>query len=196
VEPSSSRNPGTIRVWSIQHADCWELFQKQGFLRADGRRVSRHFLPAYRWLMEQMRERLPGYTGGFPVWFWSSPKPDLRQHGHLAPGVHGVRIELELPRERALLLDFETWHCVLNRWHLSRSWRESADWDRRTKGFDRCRATLPPPFEQELRTTWERIFDFELLRRTRIWGPIKQIQGVTGYVRLDEVRSVRDFTGR
>jgi hypothetical protein len=101
-----------------------------------------------------------------------------------------------LPRERTLLLDFETWHCVLNRWHLSRSWRESKDWDRKTKGFDQFRATLPPLLEQELQATWERVFDFELLRRTKMWGPIEEIQGVTEYVRLDEVRSVREFVGR
>jgi hypothetical protein len=29
-----------------------------------------------------------------------------------------------------------------------------------------------------------------------MWGPIEEIQGVTEYVRLDEVRSVREFVGR
>jgi hypothetical protein len=131
-----------------------------------------------------------------PVGFWYSPKPDLRQCGHVARGVHAVRIDLELPRERALLLDFETWHCVLNGWHLSRSWRESREWDRKTKGFDPLRAPLQPVLEQELRATWERIFDFDLLRRAKMWGPIAKIQGVTEYFRWEDVRSIREFVGR
>jgi hypothetical protein len=188
--------PGTIRVWSIQQAECWEVFQKRGVLWADGRRVLRHFRPAYRWLTSQMRERVPGYAGGLPVWFWCTPRPDLRKRGHLPSGVRGVRIELELPRERALLLDFETWHCVLNRWHLSSSWRESRDWDRKTKSLDLFRAPLPPLLEQELQATWERVFDFHLLRRAKMWGPIDKIQGVTEYVRLEEVKSVREFVGK
>lgn len=86
-----------------------------------------HFRPAYRWLMSQMKERVAGCRGLWPIWFWHSPKPDLRHSAHLPRGERGVRLELELPRDRTLLLDFETWHAVLNRWHLSQSQRESEE---------------------------------------------------------------------
>jgi hypothetical protein len=85
---------------------------------------------------------------------------------------------------------------VLNGWHLSRSSRESDEWDRRTEEFDRLRRPLPPDLEAELRSTWDRVFDLELLKRARIWGPINRIQGVTEYIRLDEVRQVKEFAGR
>jgi hypothetical protein len=185
-----------VRVWSIQNAGCWDLFQNQGFLRADARRIPRNFRPAYQWLIAQMHQRIPGYSGGAPVWFWHSPKPDLRKRGHLPSGVQGVRIELELPFERVLLLDFEAWHCVLNRWHLSRSWRESREWDRKTKDFGPNWNPLPPPLGAELQSTWQRVFDFDLLKRAKMWGPIDRIQGVTEYVRLEEVRSVSLFKSR
>jgi hypothetical protein len=185
-----------MRVWTIQRAGCWELFQKRGVLRGDGRRVCHHFRPAYRWLMTQAHQRLPGYQGGFPIWFWHSPKPDLRHSAHVPRGERGVRIEIEIPRDRMLLSDFNTWHCVLNRWHLSRSWRESRDWDRRVKGYDQFIGPLPPLLEAELQATWDRVFDFDLLRRARIWGPIDQIQGVTEYVMLTEVRRIEEFIGR
>ena len=146
--------------------------------------------------MEQMARRVPGYTGGFPVWFWHSPKPDLRCAGHRSAGERGVRIELELPRERVLLFDFQSWHCVLNRWRLSLSERESKEWDRRTKGLDQHRAPLPAPLEAELQATWERVFDLDRLRCARLWGPINEIQGVTEYVRLEEVRGVTEFLAK
>jgi hypothetical protein len=172
------------------------LFQKRGVLRADGRRVFRDFRPAYAWLMAQMHKRVPGYGGGFPVWLRICPKPDMRRSAHLPRGTRGVRIEMELLAERVLLSDFETWHCVLNRWHLSSSWRESRDWDRRTANMNQFIGPLPPELERELQMPWERVFEFDLLRRSRLWGPINKIQGVTEYVRLEEVVAVREFVAR
>ncbi len=186
----------TLRAWTIQAVAVWERFQQCGVLHADGRRICRHFRPAYRWLMEQMAQRIPDYSGCFPIWFWHSPKPDLRHGGHLASGECGVRIELELPRERVLLFDFQTWHCVLNRWHLSLSRRESREWDRKTKGFDQHATPLPPPLEAELQASWERVFEFDRLRRTKLWGPVEEIQGVTECVLLEEVRRADEFAGR
>jgi len=84
-----------------------ECLQRRGVIRGDGRRVCHHFRPAYKWLTGQMHRRVPGYSGAFPVWFWFSPKPDLRQSALLARGERGLRIELELPREVVLLSDFE-----------------------------------------------------------------------------------------
>ena len=186
----------SMRVWTIQRAACWERFQERGILRGDGRRVCHHFRPAYRWLMTQAHRRLPGYKGGFPIWFWHFPKPDLRHDAHVRRGERSVRIELEIPRARVLLLGFQTWHCVLNRWHLSCSRHESREWDRKVKGFNQFLGPLPPILEAELQSTWERVFDLRLLRRTRMWGSIDEIQGVTEYVMLTEVRRIDKFIGR
>lgn len=187
---------GTIRVWTIQPAAWWRSLRTRGMLHGDGRRIYGHFRPAYRWLMRQMVIRVPGCRGRAPIWVWQSPKPDLRHVAHLPRGEPGVRVELELPCNRVLLFDFETWHCVLNRWHLSLSWRESREWDRRIKGLDQYRTLLPEPFESELQAAWERVFDLARLRRTKLWGPIDKVQGVTEYVRLDEVKRVEEFIAR
>ena len=189
-------NDATVRVWTIQPIAWWRLLQTRGMVSGDGRRVDPHFRPAYKWLMLQMASRIAGYRGRFPIWAWQSPKPDLRRSAHLPRGEAGVRVELELPMVRVLLLDFQTWHCVLNRWHLSLSSREDREWDRKSKGFDQYREPLPEPFESELKATWERVFELERLRRTRLWGPIDSIQAVTEYVRLDEVRSIEKFVAR
>jgi hypothetical protein len=184
-----------LRVWTVQRRGWWESLERRRVLYGDGRRVSRGFRPAYRWLMRQMRARIPGYRGGFPVWVWHSPKPDLRRAGHLRPDERGVRVELELPRTSVLLLDFETWHCVLNRWHVSLSWRDSRAWDRRVEALPQW-WSLPPRMEAELEASWERVFDLETLRRAKLWGPVDRIQGVTEFVRLDDVRSVDGFVSR
>lgn len=145
--------------------------------------------------MGQMYRRLPGYSGRVPslALVFSKTGSALRR---ASTPRRGVRIELELPSDRVLLLDFETWHCVPNRCYLSRSWRESREWDRKTRGFDQFRAELPATLEAELQSTWERVFDFDLLRRARMWGPIDRIQGVMEYVLLDEVRQVIEFVAR
>jgi hypothetical protein len=185
-----------LRVWTIQGASWWRALQQRGVIHGDGRRVCHHFRPAYSWLRVQMYRRIRSYNGAFPVWFWYSPKPHLRHGGHLERGERGLLIELELPRDLVLLFDFETWHCVLNRWHLSLSWRESREWDRRTRGLDQFRSVLPTPLEAELQATWERVFDMDLVRRTKLWGPTDSIQGVAERVLLNEVRDVREFVAR
>ncbi len=40
------------------------------------------------------------------------------------------------------------------------------------------------------------VFDVELFRRAKVWGPIGEIQAVTEYVLLNEVRRVKEFVGR
>ena len=192
----ASYGTGTTRAWTIQRPSWWRTLQERGEIRGDGRYVCHHFRPAYKWMMEQMRRRVPGYGGGFPIWLWHTPKPDLRHSGHLARGEQALRIELELPREIVLLSDFETWHCVLNRWHLSLSWRESREWDRRTKDYDQFRQTLPPSLEAELQATWDRVFDLDLVHRTKLWGPVDHVQGVVDRVLLTEVCNVREFVSR
>lgn len=181
---------GSIRVWTIQHADCWERLQPDGLLRGDGRHVWPEFRCAYRWLMRQMADRIPDYGGGYPVWFWHSPKPDLRHAAHLQRGAHGVRIEAELPAGRVLLLDFDAWHCVLNHGPLSLTWREDRNWDKRMAHL------LPGACEKELRGTWERVFDLDALNRSTLWRPVRYIQGIVEYIRLNEIVRIDRFTAR
>ena len=169
----------TLRVWTIQHIEAWEPFQRDGVLKGDGRRIFPEFRPAYHWLKDQMARRIAGYSGGYPVWLWYVPKPDLRSSGHLPRGASGVRIELEIPRSRILLMDFQAWHCVLMGQYLALSSPEDREWGKR-----------------EVRHSWERIFDLPALNRSHLWRPVRQIQGVTEYVRMEEVTEIRPFTAR
>ena len=44
--------------------------------------------------------------------------------------------------------------------------------------------------------SWERVFDIESLRRSRLWGPSLDLQGVVEEVRIAEVTRVDQFTAR
>jgi hypothetical protein len=184
---------GSIRVWTIQHADWWERLRCGRLLRGDGRRVWPEFRSAYRWLMQQMAKRVPDYGGGYPIWFWHSPKPDLRHRAHLPPGAYGVRIEAQLPVGRALLLGFDAWHCVLNHWRLSLTSREDSSWDKRTAQQN---GPLPAALEEKLQATWERVFDLAALNRSPLWRPVRNIQAVAEYIRLGEIIHVDRFSAR
>jgi len=173
-----------LHVWTIQTLGCWEAFQREGILRADGRRVWPEHRVAYHWLRSQMASRITSYHGGFPVWFWHTPKPDLRASAHLPSGTRGVRLELRIARERTLLLDFETWHCVLNGWALPLTWKEDRELERRSLS------------RREMHKLWERVFDLPALRRSKLWGRASRVQGVVEYLQIDEVIAVDGFVAR
>jgi hypothetical protein len=86
---ASSAEYQTVRVWTIQRAECWKRFERQGVLRADGRRVCEHFRPAYRWLMEQMARRVVGYTGASPCGSGTLSGPICGTSSYLPPGERG-----------------------------------------------------------------------------------------------------------
>jgi hypothetical protein len=107
-----------------------------------------------------------------------------------------MRIELDLPRDRVLLLDHESWHCVLNWNYLSLSSDEDDDWDRRVQGQGFDNQNLPSTLDVERRASWERVFDWDALRRSDIWRPVNYIYGVTEYLSFREVRGAHEFVAR
>jgi hypothetical protein len=157
-----------LRLWTIQHPAVWEVLRERGVYRVDGRRVWKEFRPAYRWLIVQMKERLPGYSGRYPIWAWHTPKPDMREVGHYPPGKPCARLTLEIPDEeapsRVLLSGFDAWGWhVLNNWYLYLSDEEYEWWDRLAP--ERFREGLSPHLQEMVHRSWERIFDLELLDR-------------------------------
>lgn len=157
-----------VRLWTIQTIPAWETLQAAGVLRAESRLAEPDFAAAYRWMVAQMRQRLPrpSFAAKTPLWAWyqyrgpDRPRPDLRKRSHLPAGQRGVRIEFELADELVLLSDFELWHLVLNNWYLGES---EADADAFDKLADQEGYPLPPdsPLNQVVRDSWTRIFDLD-----------------------------------
>ncbi len=186
-------SPHHLRVWSIQTERCVERFREKRILRGDGRRVWKAFRPPYRWLMQHMAARLDCYRGGWPVWFWVEPK-DLRTGSLLRRGERGVRIELLIPRERILLLDFDAWHHVLNGWYLALTEEEDEEWDRQLAA---ARGARKEWVRDRMRESWERVFDLDALRANPYAGGSELvIQGVAEYFLWEEVAKVKPFVAR
>jgi len=184
-------------LWTIQAPEAWKKLQQQGFLRADGRRVWKEFRPAYRWMMEQMKRRLPAYSGKYPLWAYYYPKPDLRYAGITSRGTQCVRIEFLIPADRILLSDLSAWNVVLDQGHLSLSEEEHKDWRLRLPKRWISYEELDPDLQKDAALSWERIFDFELLYSSSDWGDGSySIQAVLEEIRLDNVTCVTPFIAR
>ncbi len=192
-------------IWTIQNIMAWELLQRQGFLRGDGRRVEVYFRYAYRWMADQMLSRLPAVPGArFPLWGWyrwqgiSRTRPDLRATGHLEKGTSGVRIELEIPHEKVLLSDFDAWHSVLNGSYLSISEKdEDAFAEDLKKAGPGWGWPYPEPFRSRVVSSWQRIFDMDA-GEPEWWGALSErsVQATFWEIDLSQVRRADRFTAR
>lgn len=179
-----------LRLWTVQRWEAWEALQQRGVLRGDGRRVDRTFLPAYHWMMAQMKKRLPACRGRFPVWCWHRPKPDLRYKGFLPEGMKGVRIEFVKTEDEVLQSDFGSWHCILNNLYLPLTETEQRQWEERS-------ALMPPAQRQtEIEQSWERIFALAVIDNSPLMGPVTEIQAVVEEITLNEVSHVTEFISR
>lgn len=188
-----------MRLWMIVSEPAFQRLRSCGELITDGRRAWRHFRPAYRWMAQQMVRRIgpPPRKRAYPLWAWAQwggpgrPKPDMRCSAHAPPGSVCHRLTLELPEDRVLLSDFDSWHIVLNGGNLS--WSEEED-----EAFDAALAAagapLAPPypasFQERVEASWERIFDFTCSGADPVWiGTRESIQAT--FWRLEETHVMK-----
>ncbi|WP_017814637.1 DUF3841 domain-containing protein [Paenibacillus shenyangensis] len=165
----------TSKYWTVQSLSAWEQAQQHGFLEGHIDHIS--YPEAYRWMMDQMIERLPFYDGSYPVWVWKE-KPDLLQLNHFTGREQCVCLTLSLHPLNVLLSDFQEWHAVLNNTFNA---ADQGEWEE----FQAGNSLLSK--EQ----SWLRIFD--LKRQLDADWPGTQerrLQGVTGRVRLQQVLKV------
>ncbi len=162
-----------MTLWTIQTCSAWEILQSKGSLHVRRADTESLFYHAYRWMKEQMSQRLgpPPLSTSFPLWAWfqwqgsSKRRPDLRYSGHLPRGESGVLIEFCAEAAEVLLSDFELWHYVLNYWYLPSS---LADEERFNAILAAFAANTPSEvatrnrfFHSGIRRSWERIFDVQ-----------------------------------
>jgi hypothetical protein len=193
-----------MRLWTIQTVAAWETLQTTGMLRADPRLADPDFAAAYRWMVKQMRQRLPrpSFAATVPLWAWYQwegthrPRPDLRSRSHMPAGQRAVRIEFELDDDRVLLSDFDLWHIVLNNWYIARSEAEYEAFEAR---LDAQEDPLAPDaaLQREIRDSWPRIFDLDWNDPYfAIDARHRPIQATFWELPLDAVRKADFFTGR
>lgn len=197
-----------MRLWMIITEPAMKALERDGELVADGRRTSRDFRPAYRWMAEQMTARIgpPPRPGALPLWAWAQwlgankRRPDMRYSGHQPRGTSCVRLAIEMPAPQILPSDFDDWHAVLNGWHLSQSEAEADAFE-----ADLAAATVPwgwpypEPFRSRVVASWNRIFDLDRTSQDPLWhgAPAQQsIQATFWRLTTTQVRKVERFTAR
>jgi len=188
-----------MRVWTIQPVEVLAQLKEERVLHADPACIPKEFRHAYDWMRAQMMRCIPNYSGHYPWWGWHTPRPDLRQSGHLPHGTQGVRLELEINPIEVLLSDFDAWHSVLNRGYLALNEEEDEAWYRRFEAAVSGRWTWPPlePWYSDILTSWERVFDLEALAASEYWQPGPHyIQATFETLRLTNVHRVTFFVAR
>ncbi|MEK4425704.1 DUF3841 domain-containing protein [Solibacillus sp. FSL K6-1523] len=168
-----------VTYWTIQTMDKWKVVQNVGYLTGNAEFIWEEFVEPYKWMMAQMGNRLSNYVGEYLTWLWTE-RPDLRRSGHLAKGEQGVLIKVEIDDEDVLLSDFQAWHIVLNYDYMSLNVDE-VDQDYS---------------DEEIRKSWELIFELEKLKDSEGWGGLLHLQGVTGEIRASQMKIVKTFIAR
>jgi hypothetical protein len=198
-----------VILWTIQTLPAWKILESKSHLRASHARVDPYFLPAYRWMCDQMRLRLgpPSPSARLPLWAWyqwesnERARPDLRCSGHLPAGESGALIELQIDDSAVLLSDFELWHYVLNYHYLPVSERDSRRFDALLADLGYRTPSEVPVSNREIqravRESWARVFDLRWSRRNiASVSAQKSIQATFWHLRLDQVRRVTIFRAR
>ena len=159
-----------MRLWTIQSVARLAHLDRDRVIYGSPEHVSEpEWMVPYSWMVEQMRKRLPDFSGNHPIWAYTH-KPDLRTHRHYGdPGEFQVRMEIEVPDGRCLVSDFELWHFVLNGQPIG----TRTEWDEwevllKSKRFD-----TPKAFE-----TWERVFDKDFHLSDSDWFGSESVQQV------------------
>ncbi|GAB2722762.1 DUF3841 domain-containing protein [Arthrobacter bambusae] len=172
-----------LLLHTLQTADAFEELLSTGRILPDLARATEEFLDAYVWMYRQMEERLPTRGEG-ALWLWAKiGRRDLVDNCRLARGK--VLLTCRVPRERALLSEFDDWHRVLNgslnvlalpgESDDAYSARFNALYD---DFFDRVGAagvghdsvsTWPEDLRAEIEASWESIFDTANYRRVSYW---------------------------
>lgn len=171
-----------MQYWTIQTVEAWNQAQALGFLKGNPEYVWQEFMRSYRWMISQMKQRMPRYDGEFPVWLWTG-RPDLRFSGRLAKGQRGVLLEVRLEADDVLISDFQAWHMVLNDHFLALTEREEELYDNGALALTK-------------EESWERIFDYEFLQTHDCWSGEQELQAVAGTISLDKLKLLKEFTAR
>lgn len=188
-------------LWTIQPADVYKSLQEHNTLHVDPNLWSDTdsiWEEPYRWMMEQMERRVPGYRGHYPWWAWHTyctdrARPDLRSVRHWRSGP-SVMLTLDMPDEKALLSNYDAWHSVLNGTPITDT---EAEYDTLTHELWNCRKNRLPldeKIEQSLRKSWEHIFDLEGLKEHWMW-PTFSVQACFETLRLADVKHAQFFEG-
>lgn len=129
-----------------------------------------NFARAYKWMEHKMRQRLKNYDGENLLWLWTTLPEEISDFNEWDIGKTFVTLKVDIPEEDVLLSDFIAWHYILNNAPI--------------KFYEGENIKKKP--------SWERIFDFKLLKRYGSYiTDSNDIQGTTGKIPMKNVEIIR-----
>lgn len=172
-------------VYTVQPEFLYKKMRDEGYLEGDEAHAM--FPEAYKWMVVQMKKRLPLSCESYPIWVWKR-KPNRNERALAKKGQRWVILTLDIPEEHILFSSFDEWHSILNNGPIT---FDEAEWNY----FEEI--DFP---DEAVKATWERLFDWEwLASRPFEWaGDINKewIQGVTPRITMEHVKKVSRFIGK
>jgi hypothetical protein len=161
-----------MRYYSMQNLEAWDYAQRVGFLTGNVDYIEPSWREPYAWLVAQMRTRLGIDCPFWPVWMWDT-RPDLRESCWRSDQAQ-VLLALDVNPLMVLASDYSSWHAPLNDWELLRHPEEVIDKEK----------------------SWERIFDFELLRSDFTWFGTLRPQYTAPRVPVERIKVLHKLAAR
>jgi hypothetical protein len=186
-----------MRFYTVQHKAAWQELQRKGQYHTNDKFIcEKSFLGAYKWLNDQAKQRIKGWSVERPVWLWVK-KPDLRTYRFIkdpeSPKYQEfVLIELEIPAKDVLISEFGLWHNILNNRYIPYTAAEDDAFDKKLKKISKEKA------RKLIRLSWDRcLVDADLKLSNKFEKAYIQpisFQAIIQNIRLDQVVSYQKFT--
>lgn len=186
-------------LWTVQPVEVYEKILETGRYVCDGRKTDKFFRERYRWLCEEMKNKIgkPPKNVTFPVWAWHTrnfkrKKPDLRCAEYGRKGDKMVCLEIEVPDNEVLLTDFDAWHFVLNKWYLNTDCWDEETYDKDHEWLD---SLSTEEREKEIEKSWQGIYNIDP-KETDWCARGKWIQATFWELKKEYIKKVQYFTVR
>jgi hypothetical protein len=147
-------------------------------------------LLAYDWLKEMVPENP---NNNYPWWAWKN-RIDLRGWRFLCDkDKEYCLMTLEIDDNKVLLSHFQSWCMIINAHAIPLN-------DEEDNYFDSLKLPKYPEIHPEIKQTWYRIFDLDMMCKSEYWGkpeaPEKdEIQVCFTELRFEDVKKVQFFKG-
>ena len=184
-------------LWTIQSEEVHDLIQSTGVYHCDFEKtIMSDCQEQYDWLAREMRNRIgdPPEGVSYPVWAWymwegDRKKPDLRRErwGNGWKGERFACMEIDIPEDRFILSDFDSWGIILLHGLLSDSEEEDAHLENEYN-------SLSEENRKAYRDkNWERAFDLTFVDNDWVHRG-DSIQATFWELRKEDIRRVWFFT--
>ena len=184
-------------LWTIQPIKIYDLIQKTGVYRCDLEKSEfSDCKEQYDWLACEMKERVGEPPKGVtnPVWAWymwegARKKPDLRRErwGNGWIGNRFVCVEIEIPDDKLVLSDFDSWSIILLNGLLT-------DTEEEEKILEKAYEAMPPEAQREFKyQNWKNVFDLSYVENGWVHRG-DSIQATFWELRKEDIKKVRFFT--